>query len=319
MQISRSVRYFLFALLLLIISASSFAGVFVSVTVAPPVMPVYAQPPCPGDGYIWTPGYWAYGPDGYYWVPGTWVMPPTVGVLWTPGYWGWNEGVYVWHAGYWGPHIGFYGGVNYGYGYFGNGYDGGYWRGRTFFYNRSVNNVTINSVHIYNKTVINNVNVNRVSYNGGRGGINARPTREQEGWARERHFEPTRMQTQHEHAAGGNRESYASQNHGRPPVAATARPGEFHGRDAVNNGWRNSGRPAEDRSMSRRPNSTVERPVAGQGPRGERGGRPEYNNTRWESGSRPNAGHQENGRSHEESPRRENGSHSDRGHDQKPH
>ena len=57
---------------------------------APPVLPVYVQPPCPQPGWMWTPGYWAYGPDGYYWVPGTWVPAPYVGALWTPGYWGWN-------------------------------------------------------------------------------------------------------------------------------------------------------------------------------------------------------------------------------------
>ena len=119
MQITRIVRCLLFALVVLAISGSSFAGVFVSVNIAPPVLPVYAQPPCPGDGYIWTPGYWAYSSDGYYWVPGTWVVAPEPGLLWTPGYWGWNGGAYIWHIGYWGPHIGFYGGVNYGFGYFG--------------------------------------------------------------------------------------------------------------------------------------------------------------------------------------------------------
>ena len=70
MRSVRFVRYFWLALLLLIVPASSFAGVFVSVTIAPPVLPVYTQPPCPGDGYIGRPGYWAYGGEGYYWVPG---------------------------------------------------------------------------------------------------------------------------------------------------------------------------------------------------------------------------------------------------------
>ena len=229
MRSLKSVRYLLFAFLLLVLPASSFAGVFVSVTIAPPVLPVYTQPPCPSDGYIWTPGYWAYGPDGYYWVPGTWVMPPTVGLLWTPGYWGWGDGVYVWHAGYWGPHVGFYGGVNYGFGYFGSGYEGGYWRDRHFYYNRTVNNVTVTNVHIYNKTVINNITVNRVSYHGGRGGIVAHETREQERAEREHHFEMTERQRDHEHMAGGNRAFLASENHGRPSVAATPRPAEFHG------------------------------------------------------------------------------------------
>ena len=127
-------------------SSTASAQVLVSVSVAPPVLPVYAQPVCPGPGYIWTPGYWAYTDDGgYYWVPGTWVEPPEVGFLWTPGYWGWNNNVYVWNAGYWGPEVGFYGGINYGFGYTGFGYAGGYWRDRQFYYNSRVNNVNVPS------------------------------------------------------------------------------------------------------------------------------------------------------------------------------
>jgi hypothetical protein len=250
-------RWAAFVLLLLAIPASSFAGVFVSVAIAPPGLPVYVQPACPGDGFIWTPGYWAYGPEGYFWVPGTWVLAPEPGLLWTPGYWGWNQGFYVWHGGYWGPHVGFYGGINYGFGYFGRGYEGGYWRGHNFFYNRSVNNVTITNVHIYNKTVINERVVNRVSYNGGRGGINARPARFEEQAGRERHFEPNQMQRQHEQSARGNREFLASVNHGRPAIAATARPGEFSGRDvkparAAGGPYRPDNRGGENRSLENR-------------------------------------------------------------------
>src|SRR5580658_2437187 len=36
----------------------------------PPPLPEYAQSEFPGDGYLWTPGYWSYSPQGYYWVPG---------------------------------------------------------------------------------------------------------------------------------------------------------------------------------------------------------------------------------------------------------
>ncbi len=79
----------------------------------PPPLPVYEQPECPGPGYIWTPGYWGYN-GGYYWVPGTWVEPPQPNVYWTPGYWGWSNNVYLFHGGYWGPHVGYYGGVDYG-------------------------------------------------------------------------------------------------------------------------------------------------------------------------------------------------------------
>ena len=104
---------------------------------APPAIPEYDQPPAPAAGYLWTPGYWAYGPSGYYWVPGAWVQPPYTGALWTPGYWGFGDaGYYFWNAGYWGQTVGFYGGINYGFGYFGTGFCGGYWNGGAiFFYN----------------------------------------------------------------------------------------------------------------------------------------------------------------------------------------
>jgi hypothetical protein len=92
MRIFRPARVMLLALLVCLIPASSNAGVFIRVGFAPPVLPVYVQPPCPEDGWLWTPGYWAYGDDGYYWVPGTWVPAPYVGALWTPGYWGWGSG-----------------------------------------------------------------------------------------------------------------------------------------------------------------------------------------------------------------------------------
>src|SRR6201984_3386830 len=121
-----SVRALSFALLVFVpAAAKAQVAVGVSIRVGPPALPVYEQPPCPVEGYLWTPGYWAYGDAGYYWVPGVWVAPPRVGVLWTPGYWGWREGVYAFHAGYWGPHVGFYGGVNYGFGYGGVGFVGG--------------------------------------------------------------------------------------------------------------------------------------------------------------------------------------------------
>jgi hypothetical protein len=216
--------------------AVSQAGVAfgVSITLAPPALPVYVQPPLPAPGYIWSPGYWAYGDDGYYWVPGTWVLPPQPGLLWTPGYWGWVDGAYLWHGGYWGPHVGFYGGINYGCGYTGVGFQGGYWRGGAFFYNRSVMNVgAVHVTNVYNRTVINNVTVNHVSFNGGSGGIEARPTAHELAYDHERHFQPTSLQTNHEHAAFGDRNLRASVNHGAPPVAATARPAVFSGRGVV--------------------------------------------------------------------------------------
>src|SRR5579862_2585373 len=235
MRITASIRYLLFALVIVALSATSFAQFGISVSFGPPALPVYEQPPCPAEGYLWTPGYWAYAEDGgYYWVPGTWVMAPQPGLLWTPPYWGWQGGRYAFYEGYWGPRVGFYGGISYGYGYFGDGYQGGRWDHDRFYYNRSVNNVNVTNIHnVYNTTVINNTTINRVSYNGGQGGIDARPTREQEAAARERHIPPVGAQTQHLQAARANPELRASANHGRPPVAATPRPGAFNERGAV--------------------------------------------------------------------------------------
>ncbi len=93
-------------------------SVAISVDFAPPPLPVYDQAPIPGQGYIWEPGYWAWSLEvGWYWVPGTWVLPPAVGLLWTPGYWAYNDGAYVFYNGYWAPEVGFYGGIDYGFGY----------------------------------------------------------------------------------------------------------------------------------------------------------------------------------------------------------
>src|ERR1700730_709174 len=202
------IRGLIAALSLATLPVMSDAGVFVgvSVNIAPPELPVYVQPPIPAAGYIWIPGYWAWGDEDYYWVPGTWALAPSVGLLWTPGYWGWGDGVYLWNAGYWGEEVGFYGGVFYGFGYVGTGFEGGYWQGGQFFYNTSVMNVNTTIIHnTYNKTVINNTSVNRVSYNGGTGGTNARPTAEQQRVASGRHVPPTTAQTRHQQAAASNR------------------------------------------------------------------------------------------------------------------
>jgi hypothetical protein len=230
-------RFLLPAMLALLLPGLGLAqiSVDVSVNVPPPELPVYDQPPIPGDGYIWTPGYWAWSDDDqdYYWVPGTWVPAPQPEYLWTPGYWEASGAVFLWHPGYWGPHVGFYGGVPYGYGYGGNGYEGGYWQGGRMYYNRSVTNISnVNITNVYNKTVINNVTVNRVSYNGGNG-IHAQPTPEQIAAGRERHIEPTPLQRQHVDMARRDETLHASQNRGRPPIAATPKPAAFSGAGVV--------------------------------------------------------------------------------------
>ena len=236
MRFVLSLRSLLFALVLLAISAAASAqiGFGVSIRIAPPELPVYDQPIAPGDGYIWTPGYWAYGDDDYYWVPGTWVMAPQVGYLWTPGYWGGDGDGYIFHEGYWGPEVGFYGGINYGYGYGGHGYEGGRWDNGHFDYNQSVSHVDVSrNRNVYNTRVDDNNRGNRVSYNGGNGGVQERATSQEDSAGRGRHIAPVAEQTQHAQSARGNSDLRASQNHGKPPIAATTQPGAFKDSGAV--------------------------------------------------------------------------------------
>jgi len=230
-----AIRSLLLSVFMLAMSAASFAQVGFSITIAPPVLPVYDQPVCPGDGYIWTPGYWAWDPDAgdYYWVPGTWVLSPEVGFLWTPPWWGWANGFYVWHAGYWGPHVGFYGGINYGFGYFGVGFVGGRWDGGHFFYNRAVANINVNVIHNVYETKVDIRNESHVSFNGGRGGIEARPTREEEEAEHDRHIAAAGDQLRHEQTARSNPQFRYKSNGGKPPVTASSRPGEFGARGAT--------------------------------------------------------------------------------------
>ena len=228
----RSITKTLLVFAVLAVSSAAFAQIRISVAFGPPALPVYEQPVCPGDGYLWTPGYWAWDGDDYYWVPGTWVEAPEVGVLWTPPWWGWEGGAFLFHEGYWGPHVGFYGGISYGFGYFGDGFVGGRWDRGRFFYNRSVVNINVVNIHnVYNETIVNR-EVTRVSYNGGEGGLRARPTPQEEAAEHERHMGPVAAQREHFEAARGDRDLRASANHGKPPIAATDRPGALRGPEA---------------------------------------------------------------------------------------
>jgi hypothetical protein len=206
----------------------------VSVNEAPPPLPVYDQPPIPAPGYLWVPGYWAWSEGGgYYWVPGTWILPPKAGLVWTPGYWGSEEGVYVFHVGYWGSHIGFYGGVDYGFGYDGVGYEGGYWKDGRFFYNSAVNNIAnVSVLNVYSKPIA----IERRSYasfNGGKGGTTAKATSAQLAAEWENHIAATSEQRRLAEAASKDPVFSLSRNHGYPVVAATAHAGLFKGPGVV--------------------------------------------------------------------------------------
>lgn len=201
--------------------ASSSAYVGVSVSIAPPLIPVYQQPYCPGAGYLWTPGYWAYSDFGYYWVPGVWVRPPRIGYLWTPGYWGYRGNSYYFNDGYWGPTVGYYGGINYGFGYVGSGYYGGRWSGNTFRYNTAVTRV--------NRNVITNTYVNnsfgraetksRASFNGP-GGVKVQPSAQQQAVPKSKRIAPTREQRTIVEAAQKNPDLQAKNNKGKPKAEA---------------------------------------------------------------------------------------------------
>jgi hypothetical protein len=227
MSFSRWLAPCLIGLVLVFLSSRAFSQVSISIDVAPPPLIVEDQPPVPDDGYIWTPGFWAYDQDqgAYYWVSGAWVQPPEVGLYWTPDYWAWDGNDYVYNPGYWGPTVGFYGGVNYGYGYWGNGYGGGHWDSGHFAYNTAANNVSGGRVH---NTYADNSAVrpqsNRVSFNGGKGGIQAQPTSQEQQAAQSNHVQPTAQQQARFQTAAQTRSHQVKVNAKKPATANATQP-----------------------------------------------------------------------------------------------
>jgi hypothetical protein len=87
-----------------------------------------------------------------------------------------------------------------------------------------VTNVNVTVVHnTYTKTVVNNTTVSRASFNGGSGGIVAKPTATELVAARETHVPATTLQAQHQQSASTNRELLASVNHGQPSRTVLAK------------------------------------------------------------------------------------------------
>jgi len=228
-------RWVLLSLAFSILPMISFAQDPVNAPVAPPDLPQYDQPVCPESNYIWTPGYWSYGQEGYFWVPGVWVPAAYEGALWTPGYWAFERGQYVFHDGYWSDHVGYYGGVNYGYGYMGVGFAGGEWRGGTFFYNTAVAHVHFLNLHVYrDMEIVNRFTLfggSRLAFTGGPRGIRYEPSREERMYEHEKHMGRSDFQHQHEFSARGDRDSYYNNNGGHPHITAVdriGRPEEQH-------------------------------------------------------------------------------------------
>jgi hypothetical protein len=199
------ITLFLMFVLATFIGAQAFAGIQITVNIAPPPIVVFDQPTCPGDGYIWTPGYYQYGEYGYYWVPGQWVLPPSPGLLWTPGYWGLDHGKYAWHEGYWGAQVGFYGGINYGNGYPGSGFTGGRWNGNVFMHNAAVSKVDHTVVHntYVDRTVVQENKGPNHAFNG-KGGITAAPSSREVEAGRAPHQAPTKEQVSQAQEAHSN-------------------------------------------------------------------------------------------------------------------
>lgn len=213
MRIARTLGLFLAAAAVWLAPTFAFAGYFAFVETAPPPLPVYSQPSCPVAGYLWTPGYWAYGSAGYYWVPGVWVAPPRAGVLWTPGYWSQVGTVYTWRSGYWSFQVGYYGRVNYGFGYNGTGFQGGSWDGTAFRYSAS------NAAFVRAASAGLGTPLDRASFHE-QGSAGIAPTAEELAAGRELRFRPTAEQTQHEQDASTDRDQLLAFNHGSPGILA---------------------------------------------------------------------------------------------------
>jgi hypothetical protein len=200
-----------------------------------------------------------------------------VGLLWTPGYWIWEDPTFVFIDGYWGPVVGFYGGINYGFGYPGRGYYGGRWVSDRFFYNRSVSNVNVTVIrNTYVEDVRSSGAPSRVSYNGGRDGITARPTDRETAAAKDRQVTATAAQMQHVQHARSRPDLRADENQGKPPVLATARPEALRGetgrpgsessRDQssnARNAERSQTRPAPPQTRSEQPGAAQPPPARG--------------------------------------------------------
>ena len=130
-----------------------------------------------------------------------------------------------------GPHIGFYGGINYGFGYIGIGFVGGYWNHDRYFYNRAVTNVNVTHItNVYtHNVVVNNIDNRRISYNGGPNGIRRMADPREAAALNEAHIPPTAAQRFR--ALGRRRSRAVLRAQPGPPAARLhgARPGPSAG------------------------------------------------------------------------------------------
>ena len=83
---------------------------------------------------------------------------------------------------------------------------------------------------VIHNTYVENVHVTNVgvhtSFNGGAGGIQARPSAQEQQWSHENHMPPTTEQQQHVQLAHADHSNFASSNGGHPQNVAMSRVGE---------------------------------------------------------------------------------------------
>jgi hypothetical protein len=110
-----------------------------------------------------------------------------------------------------------------------------------------VNTAVVHNTYV-DRTVIKNVTVNRVSFNGP-GGIEARPTADEEAAAREQHLEATQEQRTHEETSIHDNNQRFSVNKGNPTKTAVTK---VDAREQV------AATPAEERKEANKPETTKE-------------------------------------------------------------
>jgi hypothetical protein len=72
---------------LLAFTAPAIAQIHVYIGGAPPPLRYEVRPAMPGEGYVWTEGYWGDRGGRYVWMPGVWVRPPYAGASWSHPHW----------------------------------------------------------------------------------------------------------------------------------------------------------------------------------------------------------------------------------------
>lgn len=83
------------------LSAPAFGQIQIYIGTPPPPIRYEAPPPMPGEGFVWTAGFWEpHGPH-YRWVPGRYVRAPYPGAHWTPARYEHGDKGWRMHQGYW--------------------------------------------------------------------------------------------------------------------------------------------------------------------------------------------------------------------------